>query len=214
VFCPFAPLRRELDQVAPLRRYPRKKVLFLEGYPVTDLIIVCAGRLRLFRDTLEGKEIILRWAGPGDLIGYVGLFAQVPFDLSGLVEDEGWLRRLSLAQLRRLAHQDAGLYERLLAYICWAHHELRQDYGLLLSKGSPRVRLARLLLNLSSSANGSPDGHLHLSVEKLARKLGRSRQMVSELLAELRRDGMIIGRGAKINIRDSEALKKLAELDE
>jgi CRP/FNR family transcriptional regulator len=214
VFCPLAPLYQQLHTLAPLNRYPRQKIIFLEGQLVTELMIVCGGRLRLFRDTPEGKEVITGWLSPGDVIGYTGLFAQVPFDVSCQVEEACALRRVPLSVLRRLAHQDAGLYERLLAYICREHYELRQAHGEVLSKCPPRVRLARLLLSLGSSKPEPSDGHLQLSVEKLASKLGLSRQTVSGLLAEFRREGIIRGRGARISILDREALKKWAGLGE
>jgi CRP-like cAMP-binding protein len=219
VFCPLAPLYQQLHTLAPLDRYPRQKVIFLEGQPVTELMIVGSGRLRLFRDTPEGKEIIIRWLYPGDVIGYTGLFAQVPFDVSCRVEEACAVRRVPLAVLRRLAQQEAGLYERLLTYVCRQHYELRQAYGEVLGKCSPRVRLARLLQKLIASedghaqASGSGEPSYRWRVDDLACTLGGSRQTVTEVLAAWRQEGMINGRGAKISGLDAAALKRQAELE-
>ena len=205
-----------LETVAPIRSFPRGKLLFAEGQSVTELIILCGGHVRLYFLTAEGKEVTVTWVGPGALIGCTGLFARTQYDLSCVAVEECYVRRLSLSKLRRLAEQDPSLYERLLAYICRAHYELRREPGEILGKVPQRIRLARLIWHLDSSAETGtgPDGRLGLSVEKLASRLGLSRRTVTELLTELKQEKIVEGRGAKIRVLDAEALKKQCDLDE
>ena len=58
------------------RRLARDQFLFRRGDPVTSLVRVEAGAIRLERHTLDGRRLILHTAGPGALIAEASLFAE------------------------------------------------------------------------------------------------------------------------------------------
>lgn len=76
------PLLRGLDRTqveavaarARRRRADRGEALFAEGDPASTVGFVLSGRLKLVQLSADGREVILRVVGPGELFGAVGLF--------------------------------------------------------------------------------------------------------------------------------------------
>jgi len=75
-------------------------------------------------------------------------------------------------------------------------------------------KLGRLLLQWSSDAVRAANGSLRLKVtlthEEIAQLLGSSRETITRLLGDFRKQGVIEQTGATLVIRNKAALEKLA----
>ena len=50
------------------RTYPRSKAIFFEGDPVRQIVLLISGCVKLSQSGNEGQEVILRLAGPGEIL--------------------------------------------------------------------------------------------------------------------------------------------------
>ena len=61
--------RRELEARAGHRRFKVGSTLMHEGAPGAEVVLVLTGRVKVTVTTADGREIVLGFCGPGELIG-------------------------------------------------------------------------------------------------------------------------------------------------
>src|SRR4051812_38365219 len=66
--------RQRLAAAAMLRTYDKGAVLFSEGDASDFLYTVISGRVKVFKTTSRGTDLILELFGPGDPVGAVAVY--------------------------------------------------------------------------------------------------------------------------------------------
>jgi len=183
-------------------------VLCREGDPAEALFLTLAGRLKLAQLSATGDEVVLRFAGPGDVFG--GLAVQdgkaYPFSAAAVEPTRvlSW-RRADLGDLfRRLP----GFQHNVLAIVGGHGREALDRARELATEPVPR-RLARALQRLLPEPGS--DVIQGVTQQDLAQMAGTTLFTVSRTLAEWQRAGILeTGRG-RLVVRDAAALGRLAE---
>src|SRR5512137_1725380 len=68
---------RDWDKVIDVfseRQYRRDDYIFLEGEAPEALFVIKTGKVKVLRHSTDGKDVVLRVAGPGQLLGTVAVF--------------------------------------------------------------------------------------------------------------------------------------------
>ena len=76
--------RQRLAAVALLRGFEKGATLFREGDRSDFLYIVMAGRVKVFKTTLRGTDVILHIFGSGDPVGAVAVYESRPYPASAV----------------------------------------------------------------------------------------------------------------------------------
>ena len=71
--------RIELASVCYLETYERGSEVFAEGDPADRFFIVVDGRIKVFKGTPDGRVVILEIFGPGDPVGAVAVYEELPY---------------------------------------------------------------------------------------------------------------------------------------
>lgn len=168
--------------------------------------LVVSGSLRIFISSEEGREITLYHANPGDccLMGIACRMKAGVFPAEVEVEQESELFTIPSALYERYLEPNvmwnrflfASLYEGM--YVSMTTFE-----SLLFSRVDER--LAQFLLEQS---HGRPTT-IYTTHEQIAVKLNTAREVVSRLLGELKRRGILTYERGKVRILNIEALKAL-----
>jgi CRP/FNR family transcriptional regulator, dissimilatory nitrate respiration regulator len=195
-----------------VRRFCRKgERLFSEGDEGTGFYVVLAGRVKIFKVSVEGKEQILHFVGPGESFGEVSVFTGQGFPADAVTAIQTTFCFFPRAAFSALIRRDPALALNMLAQLS---RRLRQFAGLIedLSLKEVPERLAKYLLYLSTR-DGDGDGALELDVSKgqLAALLGTIPETLSRILAKMNRQGLIRSQGAKIRILDRRGLEQIAQ---
>jgi len=187
----------------------KHEIIWLEQDPAKMIYFVRSGLVKLFKMSTEGKEQILRLGRPGDCFGHTGIFnggsnpesaqAVVPSVLYGLMNSDLetllWEhKQLALNTIKALATE--------------MHHYITLVEDLSLRRVSGR--LARMLLEHSSEEIF--DDSLILTRGDMAAMTGTVREVIGKSLKALEEKGVIISNSRRIIIRDSDALRIMADL--
>ena len=147
--------RSRVAEVAHVRSYDRGDLIFAEGEPGDVFIAIVTGRVKVFKSTPAGKEIILEIFGAGDPLGAVAVYEAVPFPASALALEPTQCLRIEQAAFFRLLEQDPSLVRGLLSGLTIRLAELTRRLAEL-TGARVETRFARLFLKLGDQI-GRPE---------------------------------------------------------
>src|SRR5690349_14700648 len=91
-----------IDRVARSRIYPRGAVVFHEGTLARGVYVLSSGRAKISISSADGKKLIMRIAGGGDVLGlYAGLTGK-PFEATAEMLEGGRVDFISRQDLLNL----------------------------------------------------------------------------------------------------------------
>lgn len=203
-----------IDAIAQTRDWPAGTLIFQRGDAGDYMIAIAEGRVRLSIGSAQGRELTLRHAGPGDMLGELALFDAEPRSADAVADQPTRGRLLPRAAFDALAAEHPALTGSALRYLCARLRETTEQmegialYGL-------EARMARFLLFTLRQIHGAdlpPDPRLALEVTQteLAAMLGASRPKVNRALVALREAGAIRREGEAM-VCDPARLAALAE---
>lgn len=170
------------------------------------IFTVRKGLVKLVQYLPDGTSRIVRLLHSADVAGLEALLGE-PYLHDAVVEQDAQLCRIPVHVVRRLEQQSPQLYRELMRR--WQRALAAADAWLTeLSTGSARQRLARLLLRLSD-ADGRGLCRL-FGRRDMAAMLGLTMETVSRLVAEFRRDGLLVEEAGKFHCPVAE-LRSMAE---
>ncbi len=210
LFCELSPkARTAFESISCTITYPDGAALFAEGQAPRGVFIVRKGQVKLSICSSEGKTLILRLAGPGEVLGLAGTLSGRQYEMTAesvgpseveYVKRDGFLRFMQ-------AHNEVCLWvaEQLSYMYNTACHEIR-SLGL---SHSAAEKLAKLLLDWSGHPQG---GRIKLSLthEEVAQMIGTSRETVTRLFADFRKRQFIQLNGSTLLIRNKASLEAMA----
>ena len=209
----------DVDAVAALaieRRYDDGETIFGRGETGDGMMVVLTGRIRLSLVSADGRELILREAEPGDVIGEIAVLdgGQRTADATAL--GPVLAAFIGQAPFGRLLAARPSLQMAVIQVLC---ARLRETTDQLESIAlyPLEARLARFLLwhlkrHGRTRADGADIAPLTMSQSAIASFVGASRPKVNRLLAAFEEAGAIDRRGAIVHC-NVDALRRLAQVE-
>ena len=203
--------RAKLEAISIPGKYLRGQTLFSEGQVASGVFMVAQGRVRLSVDSPDGKSLILHVAVPGELVGLPAAISGVTYENTAVAMEAvnvNFVPTESFCEWVR-SHGGIGLkVARILSNIYFdAYRELRY-LGLA---ASAEAKLARFLLEHRDLHNGAPNATAAMTHQEIAGLVGMSRETVTRLLADFRRQGLIKVQDSRMLITNASGLRKLFE---
>ncbi len=180
-----AAFTKSLDRMAKEICHSGQAILFVEGRPSQGVVVIVSGRVKLTIASVDGRTIIVRIAGPGEVLGLSATVIGRPCELTAETMEPSCVKLIPGESFRQWlrAHPELAFHvaQELAAEYSNTCHQLR---SMLLSHTATQ-RLARTLLELVGSARPGDEtrGSLSLTHQEIAEMIGTSRETVTRLLA-------------------------------
>jgi CRP/FNR family transcriptional regulator len=184
--------------------YPAGTTVYRSGDDPRAALVV-RGLIRVFLSSPEGRQVTVRYARPGDVLG-IAVLVGGPADTSVQTVEPSSVFRISARTLTAAGRRDPR--------VSWAIAEElnRRLYDVLEQTavnafGSVRQRIAAHLLDLASDGQ-RPRGRLeaHVSQQELADASGSVREVVARALRDLRMAGIVATTAESVVILDPARL--------
>ncbi len=185
------------------RSYTRKSNIFQYNDPSNEAFVVESGRARIYKLTPEGKEVTFQIVNPGEGLGLAELFINSPRIRYAQAMCKTTLWVMKKEQLFDYFFSSKELCLNLL----WILHQqvLRyqnvfEDLAIL----PVRDRIIKLLVRLCKEQGKTVQDYtiidFPITHEEIAQMVGSTRQTVTFILNELRKEGVLTWERKKIKI--------------
>ena len=205
------PERADLLDRGRRRRYRRGAVVFHEGGGSDEIVVVLAGRVKVSTVTAEGKEVVLAFRGPGDLLGELSAIdGEARSATVGALEPvEAAVVAASEFRAFLSAHpRVAILLLEMLARRLRDADRKRVEFGAHDTLGRVSARLVELAERYGEPVADGVRITLPLSQEELAGWTGSSREAVGKALHALRGLGWVRTERRRITVLEMEPLRR------
>ncbi len=213
MFCNLTPEALEdYDRIGIIMNLARGAKLFSEGDTVRNVFVICSGQVKISSTSREGKTMILKLAGPGDVLGLSAVLANVSHEVTAEAIERCQVKTMRKQEFIDFLGRHGIASMHAAQSLSGEYLTVFHDAKRLALSGSAAGRLARLLLDWArSTANGRAELKFTMALthEEVANMAGTSRETVTRLLNQFRRDQWIAIRGASITITKPEQLERL-----
>jgi CRP/FNR family transcriptional regulator, cyclic AMP receptor protein len=208
-----AEAQRKLRDAGRVQRFKAGAVLLHEGQVGDKVMVILDGRAKISYTTHAGHEVVLRFAGPGEVIGELAVIDGRP--RSGTIAAVEPVETLTLPAERFMSFLDDSRAARLalmrtLSARCRDSDQKRIQFGAADSVGRISARLVELAERFGEPSSDGVEITLPLTQEELGSWCGCSREAVAKGLGNLRRQGAIETSRRRILVRDLEGLRRRA----
>jgi CRP-like cAMP-binding protein len=155
--------RRRLAAVSRLHLFHRGETVFSEGDPPDHFCTVLSGRVKVFKMTPSGKDVILEIFGAGDPLGAVAAYDGHPFPASAVAIEDSQVLLVPREAFFALLEQHPTLVRGLLSGLTHRLAELAFRLAEL-TGGRVEPRFARLFLKLAQEQGRHERGGVFVPV--------------------------------------------------
>ena len=198
----------EIRGVLHRRRYAAGEVVFREGTPCTELMVLRTGQMKLTIMPLTGREQILGLLVAGHLVGFETSEALYPYTATAMTPVETCC--ITHKEMLRVLEENPAV---ALSVIQRFRDELMQAQIMIRNLGikPAHARVASFILSLVPSGSDLAESFpLALSRLEIAELLGLSEETVSRVFAEMRRNSLIDAPHGEIRLLDLARLRRIA----
>jgi CRP-like cAMP-binding protein len=195
------------------RRFRAGATLMHEGQIGEEVFLIESGRVKVSCTTQDGREVVLRFCGPGDLLGEIAVVDREP--RSGTVEALEPVEALAIAagEFRAFLESHPSAALQLLRMITHRFRDAdrkRIEFAASQTLGRVAARLVELAERYGEPSDDGIVIDLRLSQEELAGWTGSSREAVAKALHTLRELNLVITERRRITVLDLEGLARQA----
>ena len=198
------------------REYDKKEFLFFSGAVPTGVYMICSGRVKIYRTSADGKSLITRVAGPGDIIGYRSVLAAEPYGATAETMTKVTASHLPVDAFQSLMAENPQFAYLMLRKVS---RELgsAEDRATSIVHDDARTRLMHTLADLAQTkmvANGSEKEEREIEIlrQELAELTGLTLETTVRTLKSLEKEGIVELLTRSIRILDWQRLiEPLAE---
>jgi CRP/FNR family cyclic AMP-dependent transcriptional regulator len=207
--------RAALHRHARVMKFPAGVRLLHQGEPGDKVLVIESGRAKVTYVTAGGKELVLRFCGPGELVGELAVLDGGPRLSSIVALEPVEALVIPASDFRTLLHSQPGIAWRLLVMLSTRFRDAdlkRVEFGASDTVGRLAARLVELGERYGERRDEGVHIELPLSQDELGAWTGASRAGVAAALRTLRDLGWIETGRRRIVLLDADALRSRATI--
>jgi CRP-like cAMP-binding protein len=191
--------------------FQNREVIFRQNTPVSHILYVKSGLVKIFKEGRNKRSFILKIASPGEFIGLMSVFGSSMNQFSASAIDSAEIGYIAMnnfntiikkngdfanSVIRTLSEEGLFVFERLMG---------------LFHKQLPG-RIADVILYLSENIFKKEKFEFPFTRRELAELAGTTKESFIRTLSEFKNDKIISLEGSKVSINSMKIIRTLSEL--
>lgn len=189
------------------------EALFEAFEPLTAIYAVCSGSFKLTEITKEGKEKIIGFRFPGELIGEDAIHSQ-QYNYNAISVGNASVCKVKLEELFACGKMIPEIQLNLIKLLSKQNAMLREEFTSVVAKHTAESLLAAFVLNMIKRNEEYLDTttkfHLPVGRDVIANHLGFRRETLSRIFSKFQQNGWITIHAKNIEILNMPALQSIA----
>ncbi len=200
----------EVEKSIIERSYQKGRIIFMEDEPGEAIFFVKSGRIKVTKQTKDGREHILHFVNPGEVFAEVVLFDENVYPATAEVVEDCRVGLVKNADMERIiaSHPDIGLG---LLKIMARRLRIAQNQLIELALMDTTRRTASMLLFLANEQGTITDRGVVIDIaltnQDLASLIGTSRETANRILNDFKRQKAIDVNKGRVTILDKYKLR-------
>jgi CRP-like cAMP-binding protein len=210
-------LREWLPAIAVQKRnYEVKKgeQVFKEGDTVKGIYFVYKGSFKVHKRWDKEKELIIRFAGSGDIIGHMGLGKNPLYPVSATALEPAIVCYLEMDFFESTLKVNTDLTYQLMRFFA---NELQDSQRSMrnLAHMSVKARIAQAFVSLKQQFGLDENGYIaiEMSRQDISSFAGTTYETLFKVLNDFARQNIVMLTGRKIHIMDESKLQQIIAND-
>ncbi len=184
----------QISSKVAIKEFVKNEVILFEEETNEFMYIILLGKVKVAQATEEGKEIILAIHQAQEFFGEISLIDGKTSSAAVVAMEESLVAIISKLNFYSLLYSQRKVLENLLRILCFRLRESWKRIHILNFKDAPQRM--KMLLKILAGENGerTPGGmriNLRLTHQEIADMTGLTRETVTRVLNQWRKDGLI-----------------------
>lgn len=206
----------KFDSIGTPVQFSRGAVIFREGDACGSVHVLCSGRVKLSATSREGRTLILKIARAGEVLGLSAALAGQAYEVTAETVEPCRLKTIRRQALLDFLDRTPDASMRAAKTVAQEYKAAFSEVRRLALPATASGRVAGLLLDWSreqavpSTTHAQGRCMMTLTHEEIASMTATTRETVTRVLGQLKRDNLIQIRGASLTVLQPQALERLA----
>lgn len=203
----------DLNTLGQVQRYAKGEFVCRAGMPGNNVYFLREGRVKIYQPSQHGKEVLLWFCFAGELFGLAEVAQGGGRIVNAQACESSEVLRLSQRQFASFieTHPTAGM---LIMQVLACRLRTLGDVVVNLINDDVQTRIMKLILRLGAR-HGVRVGqdiylNIHFTHQEIADMVGTTRQTVTSVLSDLKRQGLMSLENRRIHIESLELLDEIA----
>jgi CRP-like cAMP-binding protein len=192
--------------------FTKGELLFREGEKVTGMYFIYAGKVKVHKKWDDEKELIVRFAGKGDIVGHRGLGSDTHYPVSATALEPVDICFIDLDFFLASLKVNHDFTFQLMMFFAEELHESERKMRNM-AHMPVKGRVIQALLKLKNKYGETNDGFVDITITKqdIASYAGTTYETVFRIMNELETDKIISTKGKNFRIINTRALGNLLQ---
>lgn len=184
-----------------IKNYAKNTIILTEGDESTSVYFILEGSVRAYIENEQGKEVTLNQIDEGETFGELALFCNTPRTASVLAKSKCKVLIINKNDFIDFYSTNPKAAQKIVLTMATTIKKLTKDLEYFALNNVHR-RVVRALLDHSINIDGKRVVK-SLTHKEIANLVASSRETVSRVIHDLKRDGFLHIKNGKINIEES-----------
>lgn len=193
-------------------QYSKGELLFREGDKVVGMYFIYSGKVKVHKKWDDEKELIVRFAGKGDIVGHRGLGNDTHYPVSATALEPVNICFIDLSFFMTSLKVNHDFTFKLMMFFA---EELQESERKMRNMAHMPVkgRVIQALLKLQVKYGITADNFVDITITKqdIASYAGTTYETVFRIMNELEEEKAILMKGKNFRIINTDALEKLIQ---
>ena len=195
---------RHLSETREVRHFKRKDTVFREGEHPRWLYFVESGKVKIFKTSNDGRELIVKVAQAGDFLGFLALFKEDAYTESATVLEDCSIKLVPKQDFAALVFGNRDVNARFIKMLA-SHVAEREQQLIELAYNSVRKRVATSLVHLFDQSGAQ----ISLLREDLAAMAGTAKETLIRTLTDFKTEGLVDIRDGVVTVLNAGKLRAM-----
>lgn len=200
----------KMEKVIIERTYQKGRIIFMEGEPGEAVFFVKSGRIKVTKQTDDGREHILHFINPGEIFAEVIMFDDGTYPATAEVVEDCIVGLIRNIDLENIISNNPGIALGLLKVMA-RRLRISQKQLIELALMDTTRRAASMLLFLAGEQGTNTERGIVIDIsltnQDIANLIGTSRETANRILNDFKRQKAIDVQKGQVTILDKYKLK-------